>query len=278
MARDGHYAEAVRHQALGFTIARQAGMDPPLMGQLVSVSVEGVTLEGMEDILREAGPNEDAADAVHSAVAAYRPTYDLTRSLRAEMMRGITFYAHIRDSAAQSYGRQSGGAPRDNPVLRKYWLWPDEAAYIHWMTGNIAASRLTEPERLKALKLHDEEMVHWLDRGPVTNPVTILASMLLVEGAKVDARLSQAAAKREVIEGAAAVLAYKARHGISPNTLDQAVSPAPVDPLTGQPLEYRATGSGFQIAAQPDTSGMDPAKARSLIESLKFEYPVEQGQ
>lgn len=278
MARDGHYTEAVRHQAAGFAIARQAGLDPPLFACLVSASIERITLEGLEDILHQAGPKADVADAVHSAVNAYRPTYDLTRSLRAEMMMGLTAIAEGRESAAESYAQKHGGPPRITPFADKYWMRPNEAVYIHWMTGKIVASRRPEPERLAALKRNDEDMNKVLWRGRVNNPAADLAAVLLPVSSIADARALQAASRREVVASAAAVLAYKARHGSYPATLDLAVSPTPVDPMTVRPLVYRVTGHGFKLAAQPDTSGLDPAKARSLIESLRFAYPEEQGQ
>lgn len=274
LARDGHYPEAVRNQALGFNIARQAGMDPPLIGYLVSINVEKITLAGMEDILREAGSNAQAADAVRATINAYRPTYDLTQSLRAETMMGMTVFAEVRASAAQSYARQRGGSPRDNPYVSKFWLKPNEAAYLHWMTAQIAASRLAEPKRLAEMKRIGTELDRLLARKPISNPSMTIVAVLFPVVWKADASELQTASMRTVVSSAASVLAYRARHGKYPATLEQADAPLPVDYQTNRPLAYKVTGNGFEIAAHPDTSGLEPERARSLTESLRFQYPL----
>jgi hypothetical protein len=61
------------------------------------------------------------------------------------------------------------------------------------------------------------------------------------------AKPAQIQATFEITRAAAAVLAWKDRHGTFPPTLETALSPVPTDPFDGKPLRYRREGAGFVV-------------------------------
>jgi hypothetical protein len=72
LAHDGKPLEAVRNQALGFQIARHANDDNTLDGYLHSITIDNITLTGLQKILTLSGDDPAVAEAVRAAVEKTR--------------------------------------------------------------------------------------------------------------------------------------------------------------------------------------------------------------
>jgi hypothetical protein len=82
-------------------------------------------------------------------------------------------------------------------------------------------------------------------------------------------------ATAEITRAGAAALAWKARHGRFPSTLETALTPIPSDPFDGKPIRYRLEGKGFVVYSIGTTgtfAGGAPDEA-SGKEAL-FRYPL----
>ncbi|HEY3411858.1 MAG TPA: hypothetical protein VGM51_02260 [Armatimonadota bacterium] len=237
LARNGRYVQAVKNQALGLRIARQAAEEPALIAYLVSLACQAIAMQGFEDILDIAGPNAAVADAVRREIAAYDPGADLTRCLKGEVVFGFTRFDGI------SQGK-----------LGDWWYTdPSRAVYLHWMTRLIEASRAPASQRYRAMESVNREMGRAMGKRPTAAVTAILMPVL----PKAADRSVVASVRRTLVSGMASVLAYRARNGRYPQTLSSAVSPVPADPYTGAPLGYFREGSGFIVFTKPYMTAAD---------------------
>ena len=80
---------------------------------------------------------------------------------------------------------------------------------------------------------------------------------LFPQSSSVDLRRWDLQAKRDVIASGAAVLAFKARNGSFPDSLEQALPDMPQDPYRAAPLNYRREGEGFVVYSVGATGKFD---------------------
>jgi len=104
----------------------------------------------------------------------------------------------------------------------------------------------------------------------------MLAAILVPVYARSADREYQAHAQERVDSAAATLLAYRDQHGRCPESLTEAISPAPVDPFSQKPLVYRRTGAGFILYSVGAGGHYDgavlPEKDRNTETS--FRYPA----
>lgn len=274
LARDGRYQEAVKHQAFGFHIARQASEDPNLIAYLVAIGCERLTLRGFEDILAEAGPNAAVAEAVRKEIAAYHPSYDLTRCLKGEAIGSLATLRElktVKDFSDLSSGRDDNQGDRSEstrPLSRPFILEPMEAVYLHWITQVVTASKRPILERRTEMDRIQAEF----DKAPHGRPAYIFAEIAIPASSHLGEGEVDMAARRAAVTAMADVMAYRARHGRWPAAITDAASPPPIDPNTGHPVEYRVEGAGFVITTQANTTGLEPAAAARKRRAAEIRY------
>jgi hypothetical protein len=280
MAREGRYVEAVRNEAISLRIANQCLEQQVLLTQLTSFAIEAIAMSGFRDLLEEAGERPGVAEAVRDEVTSYRSNRDFSRFIAGETLDGLGTVRridHVRKvPAPQAHPLWIPHALGLHAATRGYFADASEAVWLHWMTRYMAASRRPISERNDAIAQVDrefQEATAATRERRMAAPAFHFAMVRVRMFREVAGSASGAATKRAVIATAASVLAYRARHGKYPATLEQAGAPQPVDYQTNRPLEYKFNGNAFEIAAHPDTSGLEPERARSLTESLRFQYP-----
>jgi hypothetical protein len=113
---------------------------------------------------------------------------------------------------------------------------------------------------------------------PMNNPVNLVLSVFTSTQrlATVDAQVARRRAGEDVVSAGAAVLAYRARHDVCPDRLEQAMPQPPLDPFSGQPLKYRREGDGFvvySVGASGKFDGGQPGRERYPREAY-FRFPA----
>jgi len=93
------------------------------------------------------------------------------------------------------------------------------------------------------------------------------------EPAEIDLKRARVRAQAATLTAGAAVLAYRAREGQWPATLEAAMKEPPRDPFNGQPLRYHLTDKGFRVESvgKEDRQYTAPVGAGAPI---AFGYPA----
>ncbi|HET6386639.1 MAG TPA: hypothetical protein VFJ58_24880 [Armatimonadota bacterium] len=283
MAKEGHYRAAIAIDELGFRVADHAGQDPILIGYLVDIACDAITLSGMEQILQMSGPNPAIADEVQTAIANHRPTINLRRALGGEVVldTGTAHLTHHQGPTVMA--TQSGEAP-DPALLSRlgsatgYELIDAMLAKtLHYQRLLIETTSLPESQQRAAYERVIAKATHSSDGNAyLFNPENLFAAIMIPALGQAADKEYYAHARERVIMAGAAVLAYRARHGSYPNRLDQAAPNLPLDPFTQKPLLYRREPHGFVVySAGPagHFNGGEPGMKRSAKEAY-FRYPA----
>jgi hypothetical protein len=277
MAREGRYADAVRNQALGFRFAAHAAEEPILIGHLVSIACDGLTLSGFQDILAVAGPNASVASAVRREIDAYDPHRDLLQCLRCETLYGLNAMRQM--TSAADIRALSAPAPAPwKPAGRKrsngfQWLFldPSEAVYLHWMTRIVLAAGTPASGREAAVAAVQAE----IEQSGGKRPTYMMTYILTPVFAGAIGSETRSMARRALTLGMADVMAYRGTHGRWPETLAAASRSPLMDPYTGKPLEYRLDGAGFVLSAQPNVAGEDAKTVAKMRRANTLRYPPQ---
>jgi hypothetical protein len=152
------------------------------------------------------------------------------------------------------------------------WLWrafvdANGAFYVKLMRRQISVSDLPYAEASRASDAINHDMAQPADGNH------ILAAIMLPDAGRVVSRRALVQATVVVTQAAAEVCLWKAKHGRFPETLAEAMTSVPTDPLDLKPLRYRREGDGFVVYSVGWSLGYDggPLKPRE-IEAV-FRYP-----
>src|SRR5437016_2811732 len=100
-ARAGRWSEAIATQARGFRVAEHAATDSFLIGDLIGIAIDRITLVGMENILYRVGPDAEVAERVQRTIAVARPHFDFRRTLEAETVYSLVTMEGLRRGGPQ---------------------------------------------------------------------------------------------------------------------------------------------------------------------------------
>ena len=286
-AMQGRYYDAIREQALGFSVAGQEGSEPDLIAYLAGQECESTALEGMKSILLIAGPRARVDLQVRAAVAGDRPRLDHSRAYWGQVLFLIEITDMLKkEPAAASYlmsPEEHSPPPRLSSA--KQWTPKQRTLFGEFMDENLARSlgwnRMAyrvarQPTYLRRIALSrrlgagDEAT----DRQPVSAslPNILPGTFLRPPTWEKDADMC---ADAGVTDAGAAVLAYRARHGRYPDRLDQA-APRTADPFTGGPLHYKQSGAGFIIYSVGRDREFNGRVTPTANPRLYFHYPAGQ--
>src|ERR1041384_2795841 len=208
----------------------------------------------MENILNIGGDKPGVADAVQKAIEKDRPHFSYKHAIGGETAMMRISLNMMRAGKPNDYidllgedESASGGAERPIPGsfsaeerdFIKRILDAAEAEMLRRQRQQAVVADKPLIERIPALKNLDPEDSK--NQGPIAALVDLF-SPIFSQSVVAEARSN---AKENVVMAAAAVLAYKGRHGSYPSKLEQALPQEPMDPLTGKPLNYRIEKSGF---------------------------------
>jgi hypothetical protein len=279
LLQDGKPLDAVRNQALGFRIARHAAADPTLIGYLVAVALDSITLAGMQRFLYQAGDSPSVADAVRQAIEQNWQPHSLTHALRGEVELGVIICDRLRTDGPNAYSgderiktvAQNALASKiEDPAYWNAWVDASEAYFLSQVRRVIAAAEHLFPKADAAFKTMRADIAKDSDQTHA------LSNILFPVYDQAASKGASAQAQADVTRSAAAVLAWKDRHGAFPKTLNDAISPVPIDPFDGRLLRYRQVGGGFVIYSVGATGKFDggaPNVKPPAAETV-FHYPM----
>lgn len=290
LAEYGRWPEAVALQTRGFRIAEHEAAGSFLIGYLVAMHVERMTLSGFQNLLYRAGPDATVAEAVRHAVAASRPRLEIRRALPGEMLFGRVSLEELRRQGpakleewlSMHTGLEEDGTPRRppakprklTPAERELWnrfIDAAEAAYLRRMRRVMASAGAPYPAGRAFLQRQVAE-----DKAEPGNPIRWLTSGWLPVILSTEIRAMQLRAQEAAVIAGAALLADRSRRGAFPDRLEEALPTPPPDPFTGRSLRYRREGDGFVVfSVGPDgTFDGGPAGARIGGRESLFRYPA----
>jgi hypothetical protein len=286
----GRWSEAITTQARGFRVAEHAATDSFLIGYLIGLALDRITLVGMENILYRAGPDAEVAEAVRSTFAAHRPRFDFRRALEGETVYGLVSLEQLRrrgprklaawlsmfvDLEIEGKARKPSVNPRKlTPAEQTVWnrlIDAAEASLLQRHRRIITNGRASYPARAVLLKQLDDH-----DKEQPNNPVCRLSADVYSIIGSTDTQGVRRRAMEDTVMAGAALLAYRARHTSFPDRLEEAIPEPPLDPFRGQPLKYRREGDGFVVFSVGPDGTFDGGEPGARIDSLQvyFRYPA----
>jgi hypothetical protein len=288
LAKDDHFPEAVANVACGFRVAEHAASDPVLIAWLVAIVSEQFALSGMEQILYLAGPDAAVAERVRETIDARRPRLDLARTLRGEVGFVTVEIETTRRGGPQELHDMlaffdldwNTDPPRQRPVRGRAFT-AGEKRFISNLLDAMEADVLRRARRAiaGAGRPYADRAALYRELAnvprPEHNPVTAVSENLIPLFGSADEGGMRVRALEEAIMAGAALLAFKARRGAFPASMRAALPQSPLDPFTGQPLQYRREGEGFvvySVGADGKFDGGRPGTPRTPGQVL-FRYP-----
>jgi RNA polymerase sigma factor (sigma-70 family) len=270
-ALNGQYDASIADQAKGFAVARHAYSEGSLIGALVSIAAEGITIQGMRDILAIAGDKPGVADKVIDAVQN-----NLMAGKIADPWEGQEFHGQWDNWEAFRTGR----APLEAQANPQAYAGTDFAkAYTSipaYSREKIALEAESEylDDVLELIKVSDlpylkqkEALESFQHSTPGINQFAKFISgdssqMLPTRmGKGVAPRYAFTHASEQLTLAIAAAFSAKAKTGEFPNALPKDF----IDPLSDKPFDYQKTSDGFEI------SGLGGGTKNT---SLDYRYPV----
>ncbi len=273
---DGKPLDAIRNETLGFAMAKHAQTDPILIGKLVSVALNAITLHFMERVLYTAGEQPGVAQAVENAVADNWQTVSMADGMRGELVADEVTFAQLRAGTLRDNDLKPGEKPDSTPhrspsFVGTALMSANELHLLRYVHSSIAAASLPPRESQAKLDALEHEALRYEHL-----PTRSIAAIMVPVFSQARTKQTQGEAQQAVVHAAAAVMAYKQQNGRLPNTLNQAMQTVPADPFDQQPLRYRLDGDGFVVYSAGPTGKFDGGTANTKPNSYEsvFRFPM----
>jgi hypothetical protein len=265
--------------ALGFRIGRHAASEPMLIGHLVAVAIDAITLRGMENILYAAGSQPGVAQAVRVAVEDGWRKPSMAYAMQAEAVMQYVVIDRLRKGgkkAEQELYGSLGGAPPGGRIV------PESAAERNRVLDENGLALLSMTRRItEAADKPYPEAVSTIQQ--VSNTIQQSRESKYTLARILSPVFEQAAAKRaqdeaiaSTVRCAAALLVWKRKNGRFPEQLGDVVDPVPTDPFDLKPLRYRREGNGFVVWSVGEKLTFDggDGKTKPTGHDVLFRYPL----
>lgn len=251
---DGRPVEAAKTLGLGVNVAKHAYNQPTMFGALRGFLIDAEIDDGFKLLLLKHGENAEVDRVIRDSLRDDLARCDIAHALAASVaedcwiIRSGTWYSRVP------------------PILKGVYSKTQAATAIHWNTKLIVASRLPSDRKREAI----QRVIHQAQVASQHNPVVRAGVERLPLILQEIDRLDGQTARRRTIYAAACVLEYRARKGVYPAKLADAVQPVPTDPFSGAPLSYKRTAKGFELVfAEAARRAGTKTHARML-----FAYPA----
>jgi hypothetical protein len=275
LVHDGKPMDAVNNQTLGFTIARHIAPEHYLTAHMTAVAVDSMTLLGLQKILYIAGSDPAVAKAVRSAIENEWRPHSLARAFEGEAGMHVVDLQILRTQNSAYLNQYLG-----NTATPPLHMSPQELSDFVDENGRvllrlerpvISAADLPNHQANAALRRASDQVENDMDHRHV------LVLVLFFDYGNLAVRQATLQATAEVTRTAAALLAWKGRHGSFPPILADAMTPLPMDPFDGMPLRYRREGHGFVVysggADGKFAGGVPTKKARQNRNLIPLSVP-----
>ena len=286
LALDGRYKEAITNQCRGFRIAAQIASNGVLIHYVGAIACETITLFGLEEILRQAGPNAAAAEQVRAAIAANRPSFSLRRTLEGDLLQDMAAMDEFRALGFQTVyvlSSQDASTAEAQAAIEFWERTPRlQEAWLSWVDAAEADSPRPPAPRVRDHRAASPDPR--ASRPPMGCGAQVplgrygvpVRTVLLPQLTGAISKEAAVRARERVLMGAAAVLAYRSRQGRWPDRLEEADPRLPPDLLTGRSLQYRREGDGFVIYSAGEDGRYDGGRPGVPLDTRQvvFRYPA----
>jgi hypothetical protein len=268
-AEEGDSEGVVKATEDGLYLARTLSREPLMISQLVRVSMDAITIAGLERSLSRTSFTDEQLAALSSALVVANGEETLARAFAGERACSSWFFQHLSTLGSGYMGSLGLSAPllygyRMTAVWKADWL-----TCLELQTECVEAARTPLPERLARAKAIEARAAGLPQLRVVSRLTLPSVPAAMEEDAKHTARIRAA-------RTALAIERYRLAHGQLPDSLTELVptylDAVPKDPFDGQPLRYRKCEVGYFVysvgADLTDDGGKerDPKSPRTAVD------------
>jgi hypothetical protein len=262
-ARQGNTAEAVLLLQIGLRIARDAGADRLLINRMIQIACEGMTVSGLEYVLNESDPSEQALRRLLEKLSEHirgRPAMHLV--FRQEKLRMMATLKGLVEGKTDPQTMAGGVSPPGGKLVYGVWrasglALKDARNVLKCLEERAEAARKPFPGVIAEM----QKVGSTVDApsGGMAQVKTILGGKTLLGlfvGSGSWAMISEGRglAKLRLARLALGCRIYKLKNGSYPAKLSE-LSKAfpkefgklPVDPFTGKDMKYARTKTGCKL-------------------------------
>jgi hypothetical protein len=274
LALKGDWLGAIEMQANGFLVEKHAAQQPGIIGNLIALSVAGITTSGIQSLLTHAQPDASLCEAAVAAISGNQSEISFKRALQTDPPVILANFDEML--SAIKVGRVTNEkintfSPADKNFFEDV-IDAEEATYLNSVCSAVevadeppVARRASLAELListrSPYKQHPgDPIISSADEG--FDP-TELAKNLAQKNDLLSAR-------EQVLLAGAQVLAVKAKTGSFPAVLPGGFA----DPFTGKQLIYKLSGSGFVVYSVGPSGHFDGSSPQGKGDDSAFTYPA----
>jgi hypothetical protein len=249
MAYDGHGADAVRTAVLGFKLANHGYQEPQLIGWLVGVAVDAITVKNLGLIMALNRNDPSVVSIVDAALLLAWHAHPLAPALSGETACAVGELKILRASSPSSLASLMGDGEQppsiklaaSTPEAWHDFVDANGIVILHYYTRIAAVADDPYPAAAKEMDALNTEMSNRKDdKYTLAHIFCPVLTQAAAKEAQIEARVA-------ITHAAAAVLLYKSAHGDYPGSLLLATDKALVDPFDLQWIRYRPDGAGFVV-------------------------------
>jgi len=264
--------------------ARQAArMFSLIIGTLVSIAIQGITVSALEEILCDAAPSPSAAREFADRLAAIDNTSASIFAVKGELgLFGLPFFERLRSGeiSLQEISTGTAGTVESRKRirllaslggwLRRPLLNANERLYLRYTGDHVRAFELPWPDSQQTVDRIDNSLPHARPWSFVAEYITPVLGRAIWSRDRATASLRAAAI-------ALSLKAYYADHGAYPDSLSALEADGwtlPADPFGGGPYHYRREGDGFVVwSIGPDVDDDNAARDYFAYEEQTRDNP-----
>ena len=270
---EGKTLDALHNETLGFHMAQHAASDPILIGKLVGVALNSITLRFLERILYTAGDQPGVAQSVVEAIAHNWKSVSMADGMRGEIIMTETTCNMVRggNNKKTTIGSEVIGGLSGRAFLQRAFIDANELNLLRNLQTAIQLMSQPYARGKAGLDAMEKDVA-----AHSYYPTRTLTAILMPVYSQATGKQAQGEAQAATVQAAAAVLAYHQQHGVFPDTLEHAVFPILIDSFSGKPLYYKYEGNSFSIYSVGPTGRFDGGSSARKPDSLEtvFHFPM----
>lgn len=251
----GHAQRATESVLAGYGAARSLANEPLLISYLVEIAMNAITSSGLEQTVNRVALDDAQLQRLQKAIMASDNTNALPRVLAGERGCCIAIFQNPGSYAAMMNNGPGGGGGVGSGVAQvgpkalnslTGFFDRDMLFYLQTMQRIIDAAGQAPSERFEAVKTFDEDMVE------AKRKLYVMTALIMPGLGKAIDRDAENSARLRTAATALAIERYRLKHeGKLPENFSVLVPeylPAmPIDPFTGEALQYRKRDKGFIV-------------------------------
>jgi hypothetical protein len=239
-----NFKEAVRLSSLGFRIASHSHSEAMIIGELVAIAIDRISLSNLQHILLVAGDKPNIAKSVVDSISRHYQRRSWKDVVGCEMILQLVMLERVRKSGPSVLGSGAGqstnAAPMDKQTMNSM---VDHSAALLLRFDRELAKGMAQPYPQGKRTVEEASKRVQQDRSPLAALAHLLAPVfeqLPAKAAKIDADVA-------VTLTAAKLLDERLNGKGFPDRLDSTMARRYIDPYTQKPISYRKEGSGFVV-------------------------------